>query len=68
LQITGFTTENPRGVKVRYKLVLSGEGGSSSSASVVPSVEPRRKFVRLVVDKDAMTFEASRRLGTDFAP
>jgi serine/threonine protein kinase len=53
LQITGFT-ENPRGVKIRYKLVQAKPAASVGSGKPEGS---QRKFVRLVVDKAAMTFE-----------
>ena len=47
LQITGFT-ENPRGVKIRYKLVQSGDGNSISpppnSASQL-SEPPKLRFL-----------------------
>ncbi|MEI2724160.1 MAG: protein kinase [Verrucomicrobiota bacterium] len=52
LQVTGFA-DNPREVKIRYKLVRAG---AASSGSRKPE-DSQRKFVRLVVDKAAMTFE-----------
>jgi hypothetical protein len=53
LQIAGFA-ENPRGVKIRYKLVQTKPTASAGSRNPEPS---HRKFVRLVVDKAALTFE-----------
>jgi hypothetical protein len=52
LQITG-STDNPSGVKIRYKLV---QVAAASSGNRKPE-DSRRIFVRLVVDKAAMTFE-----------
>jgi hypothetical protein len=52
LQLTG-TTEAPRGLKIRYKLAPPGAG--TTPATQVEATPQR--FVRLVVDKDAMTFE-----------
>ncbi len=52
LQIIG-STDNPRGVKLRYKLV---QAAAASSGSRKPE-DSQRKFVRLVVEKAAMTFE-----------
>lgn len=52
LQITGYT-DHPLGVKLRYKLV---QAAAASSGSRKPE-DSRRKFVRLVLDKAAMTFE-----------
>jgi hypothetical protein len=53
LQVTGYT-DNPRGVKIRYKLVQARPAASTGSGKPEDS---QRKFVRLVVDKAAMTFE-----------
>ncbi len=47
-------TENPRGVKIRYKMVQTKPAASIGSGKAEGS---QRKFVRLVVDKAAMTFE-----------
>ncbi|MBI3850194.1 MAG: serine/threonine protein kinase [Verrucomicrobia bacterium] len=63
LQITGFT-ENPRGVKIRYKLVQTKSAASTVSRKPEPS---QRKFVRLVVDKAAMTFEGQPTTWDDVA-
>jgi serine/threonine protein kinase len=53
LQITGFA-EDPRGVKIRYKLVQTNPAASISSGKPEAS---QRRFVRLVVEQAAMTFE-----------
>ena len=44
----------PRGVKIRYKLVQTKPAASTGSGKLEDS---QRKFVRLVVDKAAMTFD-----------
>lgn len=54
LQLTGFA-ESPRGLRIRYKLAQSGaRAGMGSGGEVAQAL---RKYVRLVVAKDAMTFE-----------
>ncbi len=54
LQLTGLT-ENPPGMRIRYRLMQSaGQSGATSGGETEPV---RQKFVRLVVDKAAMTFE-----------
>jgi hypothetical protein len=59
LQITGFT-ENPRGVKLRYKLAQSAlSNPNTSSNSTVPSVQP----VRTTNDPAAELELALTRLG-----
>lgn len=56
LQITVFFTNDPRGMKLRYKLAqLTGGGGGGSATSGIQNAQ--RKFVRLVADTTAMNFE-----------
>jgi len=53
LQITGFT-DNPRGVKIRYKLVQNG--GDNSSRSIKTGII-HFKFLRVEVPKDSHRLE-----------
>ena len=54
LQITDLTGD-PRGVKIRYKLAQSRRHTPATDSREAKA--SHRRFVRLVVDKDAMTFE-----------
>jgi len=54
LQILGLNTDPP-GVRISYKLVQSAERALAPSSREKEAVP--RKFMRLVVDKEAMTFE-----------
>ncbi len=66
MQITGFA-ENPRDVKLRYKMAqLAGGGGGGSVASAGQNAQ--RKFVRLVVGDTAMTFEGQPTRWEDVGP
>ena len=72
LQITGFT-ENPRGVKLRYKLVQTG--GHATIDLSEPSFQGRKLLDWLAdvdyvrpVDVRARAYEAVRQMGTNVIP
>jgi hypothetical protein len=51
LQITGFT-DNPRGVKIRYKLVQNSIGSSTSAMIIPVTAQTVELEFRLVADED----------------
>ncbi len=57
LQITGLFTNEPRGMKLRYKLAQLPGGGGGEGGVASAGQNAQRKFVRLVVGTTAMTFE-----------